>query len=163
VASRARIKELAPRKRLADRGDGPPLSRAEESELRGLTIFSPNPPPRPHTDDFPDIDANHYHPFRDKPMISGRMRVYELRDREEANLALDDKGPSLGDDGKDVPSLADDGKEVPSLAVDGKAGHSLPAKRQRRAQSLSRRQRPASPAVDGKDERYSRQIPALAR
>ena len=43
VAARARLKVLREKQRIAERAFGPPLSPAEEHELRYLTVFYPKP------------------------------------------------------------------------------------------------------------------------
>jgi hypothetical protein len=62
VAARRRLKDLGEKKRAADRKCGPPLTRAQQTTLRFLTVLYPLPP-RPS----PDEETIAEHPFQNLP------------------------------------------------------------------------------------------------
>ena len=69
VAARRRLNDLREKKRAADRKYGPPLTPAQETTLRFLTLLYPLPP-RPS----PDERTIAEHPFQDFPPMSSWSR-----------------------------------------------------------------------------------------
>jgi hypothetical protein len=62
VATRRRLTDLRERKRAADKGYGPPVTRAQKTTLRFLTLLYPSSPPPS-----PDKMTIAQHPFHDFP------------------------------------------------------------------------------------------------